>query len=261
MKPIMLLGIALIVLGALALAYQGITYTTREKVVDLGPIQASVEKQKTIPLSPILGAGALAAGVAAVHQSPMLFERMTWEENLALGGFDTGAELLDLAAVAARAGALAAKLGFELPPAGTTVENRSVAERVRLEVLRALSFNPRVLVLDEPTGLLAPGELAGFLDVLRRLRTEGRIVILVTHKLGEALAVADRITVLRRGRVVARRARGEVTEEELALLMLGELAPQAVGARLAAHHGVATALQRGSDICHDGGLILDEQHR
>ena len=62
----MLLGIALIVLGALALAYQGITYTTREKVVDLGPIQASVEKQKTIPLSPILGAAALAAGVILV---------------------------------------------------------------------------------------------------------------------------------------------------------------------------------------------------
>ncbi|HXB03345.1 MAG TPA: DUF3185 domain-containing protein [Candidatus Angelobacter sp.] len=66
MKPVMLLGIALIVLGALALAYQGITYTTREKVVDLGPIQASVEKQKTIPLSPILGTVALAAGVILV---------------------------------------------------------------------------------------------------------------------------------------------------------------------------------------------------
>lgn len=66
MKPIMLLGIALIVLGALALAYQGITYTTREKVVDLGPIQASVEKRKTIPLSPILGTVALAAGVILV---------------------------------------------------------------------------------------------------------------------------------------------------------------------------------------------------
>ena len=102
---------------------------------------------------------ALAAGIAAVHQSPMLFERMTWEENLALGGFDTG-RALDLEAVAARARALAAKLGFELPPAGATVENRSVAERVRLEVLRALSFNPRVLILDEPTSVLAPSELS-----------------------------------------------------------------------------------------------------
>jgi hypothetical protein len=63
MKPATLVGIVLIVLGALALAYQGITYTTREKVVDLGHIKASVDKQKTIPLPPILGAVALAAGV------------------------------------------------------------------------------------------------------------------------------------------------------------------------------------------------------
>ena len=63
MKPATLVGIVLIVLGALALAYQGITYTTREKVVDLGPIKASVDKQKTVPLPPILGAVALAAGV------------------------------------------------------------------------------------------------------------------------------------------------------------------------------------------------------
>ncbi|MGA6971935.1 MAG: ATP-binding cassette domain-containing protein, partial [Candidatus Binatus sp.] len=140
---------------------------------------------------------ALAAGIATVHQSPMLFERMTWEENLALGGFDPGAGGLDLADVAARARALAAKLGFELPAAGTTVENRSVAERVRLEVLRALSFNPRVLILDEPTSVLAPSELAAFLDLLRNLRGEGRIVVLITHKLAEAIAVADRITVLR----------------------------------------------------------------
>ena len=171
---------------------------------------------------------ALAAGIAAVHQSPMLFERMTWEENLALGGFDTGAEVLDLAAVASRARALAAKLGFELPPANTTVENRSVAERVRLEVLRALSFNPRVLILDEPTSVLAPSELAAFLDLLRNLRAEGRIVVLITHKLGEAMAVADRITVLRRGRVVARTTPAETSEEKLAGLMIGELVTQPV---------------------------------
>ena len=113
---------------------------------------------------------------------------------------------IDLKEVAARAGAMAARLGFTLPSPGARMEQRSMAERVRMEVLRALSFDPRVLILDEPTGLLAPGELAAFLDVLRRLRSEGRIVILVTHKLAEALAVADRITVLRRGRVVARRA-------------------------------------------------------
>jgi uncharacterized membrane protein HdeD (DUF308 family) len=63
MKPITLLGVVLIVIGVLALAYQGITYTTREKIIDLGPLKASVEKKKTIPLPPILGAVALAAGV------------------------------------------------------------------------------------------------------------------------------------------------------------------------------------------------------
>jgi uncharacterized membrane protein YidH (DUF202 family) len=66
MKPIMLLGVVLVVIGALALAYQGITYTTREKVIDLGPLQASVDKKKTIPLPPILGALALGAGLILV---------------------------------------------------------------------------------------------------------------------------------------------------------------------------------------------------
>lgn len=66
MKPIVLVGVVLIVIGVLALAYQGITYTTREKVLDLGPLKASVEKQKTIPLPPILGALAVAAGIILV---------------------------------------------------------------------------------------------------------------------------------------------------------------------------------------------------
>ena len=66
MKPVTLVGIALIVLGVLALAYQGITYTTREKVIDLGPLQASVDKKKSIPLPPIVGALALAGGVVMV---------------------------------------------------------------------------------------------------------------------------------------------------------------------------------------------------
>jgi ABC-type uncharacterized transport system ATPase subunit len=171
---------------------------------------------------------ALRAGIAAVHQSPMLFERFTWEENLALGGFGReggglGLRQIDLHAVAAKARDLAAHLGFELPPPRATIADRSVAERVRLEVLRALSFDPRLLILDEPTGVLAPGELAAFLDLLRRLRGEGRIVILITHKLAEARAVADRITVLRNGRVVAETTPANSDESALARLMIGEL--------------------------------------
>jgi ABC-type uncharacterized transport system ATPase subunit len=158
---------------------------------------------------------------------------------------------LDLAGVAARARALAAKLGFELPPAGTTVENRSVAERVRLEVLRALSFNPRVLILDEPTSVLAPSELGAFLDLLRNLRAEGRIVVLITHKLAEAIAVADRITVLRRGRVVARTTPAETTEEKLAGLMIGEIVTQPVPS--------PTALQPGELVLQAKNLTLNDR--
>jgi general nucleoside transport system ATP-binding protein len=178
---------------------------------------------------------ALRAGIAAVHQSPMLFERFTWEENLALGGFGRarggrGLEKIDLQAVASKAGELARHLGFELPRPRAIIAERSVAERVRLEVLRALSFDPRVLILDEPTGVLAPSELIAFLDLLRRLRGEGRIVILITHKLAEAYAVADRITVLRGGRVAAETTPAESDESELARLMIGELtaAPEAL---------------------------------
>ena len=207
------------------------------------------------PLRPGSPAAALAAGVAAVHQSPMLFERMTWEENLALGGFGARAAranranlTIDLKEVAARAAAMAARLGFVLPAPQARMEQRSMAERVRMEVLRALSFEPRVLILDEPTGLLAPGELAAFLDVLRRLRGEGRIVILVTHKLAEALAVADRITVLRRGRVVARPLRDELTENELAALMIGELALPSESARTAGAAGAVALAVKDLEI-------------
>ncbi len=206
---------------------------------------------------------ALKAGIAAVHQSSMLFERLTWEENLALGGFCPDSPLLDLELVTARAAELARKIGFALPPKGSTVEQRSVAERVRLEVLRALSFNPRVLILDEPTGVLGPAELAPFLDSLRRLRDEGRIVILITHKLAEALAVADRITVMRNARVVTTRESSGASVAELARLMVGELAPNADKPRDSRVTGDAllsddTLLSiRGLTLDHDGRRILD----
>ena len=198
---------------------------------------------------------ALRAGIATVHQSPMLFERMSWEENLALGGFEAEGSTLDLDAVAASARELARNLGFELPAPNSTVEQLSVVQRVRLEVLRALSFNPNVLILDEPTGVLAPTELSAFLDLLRRLRSEGRIVVLITHKLGEALAVADRITVLRRGRVVASMRAAETDEAELARMMIGEVVVTQVVRR------DTTAVTRDAPVLELQGLTLDDDGR
>ncbi|MGH7863615.1 MAG: ABC transporter ATP-binding protein [Candidatus Binataceae bacterium] len=194
---------------------------------------------------------ALRAGIAAVHQSPLLFERMSWEENLALGGFGAERFRLDIAGVIDRSAAQARKLGFELPPNGALIEERSVGERVRLEVLRALSFNPRVLILDEPTSLLAPHELAGFLELLRRLKAEGRIVVLITHKLAEARAVADRVTVLRQGKVVMRTTPAESSVADLARAMIGELVA-AARPRQSATQADAAALSIESLTLNDG---------
>jgi general nucleoside transport system ATP-binding protein len=198
---------------------------------------------------------ALSSGIAAVNQSPMLFERMTWEENLALGGF--ASDRLELAAIASEARTLAQGLGFAVPPARSTIEERSMTERVRLEVLRALSFKPRVLMLDEPTGVLGPGELAAFLDLLRRLRAEGRIIVLITHKLGEALAVADRITVLRGGRVVARTSAKQTNASELARAMIGDLPPKlTLAPQSAVGNSIALAI-RNLMLHREGHRVLD----
>ncbi|HUA33357.1 MAG TPA: ABC transporter ATP-binding protein [Candidatus Binataceae bacterium] len=199
---------------------------------------------------------ALAAGIAAVHQSPLLFERMTWEENLALGGFGAQGKY-DLAAVASKARAMAQRLGFELPSAGALVEQRSVTERVRLELLRALSFEPRVLIFDEPTSVLAPSELAGFLDLLRRLRGENRIIIWITHKLAEAMAAADRITVLRQGRVVARTTVAETSQRELAQFMIGDLAAPAEVSATPSHATEPLLRIANLNLVSDGRTILD----
>jgi ABC-type uncharacterized transport system ATPase subunit len=207
----------------------------------------------TLPTGSALGA--LKAGIAVVNQSPMLFERLTWEENLAFGGFETAG--LDLASVATQSRHLADHLGFTLPPPGTTIEERSMAERVRLEILRALSFQPRVLILDEPTGVLGPAELEAFLNLLRRLRGEGRIIVLITHKLGEALAVADRITVLRRGRVAARTTPAETDAAELARTMIGEL-PQRPAASPKPIDAKAIFSIENVSLQRDGHRALDD---
>ncbi len=166
---------------------------------------------------------ALRAGIASVHQSPMLFEQLSVAENLALGGFAKRG--LALADVRRRAVEMAGRLGFRLRLDQGSLRGLSIAERMRLEILRALSFDPRVLILDEPTGLLAPGELDGFLDLLRGLRDRGRSVVLITHKLAEAMAVADRITMLRAGRVVAETSPARTSADELAGLMVGGIPP------------------------------------
>ncbi len=194
---------------------------------------------------------ALRAGIATVHQSPMLFEHLSVTENLAMGGFVRRG--IALRQVAERAAAMADQLGFALRLDQETLDAVSVAERMRLEILRALSFEPRVLLLDEPTGLLAPRELSGFLDLLRALRNRGRSVILITHKLAEAMAVADRITMLRAGKVVAQTVPDQTSTGELGALMVGGELPPA--------HRDRTRSGRGDEILSIDGLGLEVDGR
>ncbi len=198
---------------------------------------------------------ALRAGIAAVHQSPMLFEHLSAVENLALGGFVRRG--LALNEVAERAGAMARSLSFpvQLPPKNLT--GLSLAQRMRLEILRALSFQPRVLMLDEPTGLLAPGELSGFLDLLRALRNRGCAVVFITHKLAEAMAVADRITMLRAGRVVDQTSPPQTTIEQLAALMLGN-AVELARPKKSHRRGAEVLRLEGLSLEVDGVALVDE---
>jgi simple sugar transport system ATP-binding protein len=201
---------------------------------------------------------AIRLGIGMVHQHFMLVEAMTVTENVVLGAEPGRAWAVDHAAAAARVAALGRQFGLAVEP-GAVVGGLSVGERQRVELLKALYRHARLLILDEPTAVLAPQEVAGLFAVLRRMRAEGRTVVLITHKLAEVLAVADAVTVMRAGRVVASReigggaaaggalaeavarggdaatlAPGATTVAELARWMIGKEAPPGPAKRPAA---------------------------
>ena len=161
-------------------------------------------------------ADAIARGVGMVHQHFALVPTMTVAENVALGGRGR----FDPAAAAERVRRLGEETGLVLDPAARVAE-LGIAAQQRTEIVKALARSARILVLDEPTAVLAPAEAGELLRWLRRYADAGNAVVLITHKLREALAVADDVTVLRRGRTVAAMPAAEATEGSLAAAMLG----------------------------------------
>jgi simple sugar transport system ATP-binding protein len=166
-------------------------------------------------------ADAIARGIGMVHQHFMLVPVFTVAENIVLGNETMGAgPLLDGKTADKRIRELARQFGFDIDP-GATVSDLSVGLQQRIEILKALYRGAKVLILDEPTAVLTPQETTEIFTVLRRLAAEGTSIVFISHKLYEVLELADRITVIRRGKVVGEADPATATEEDLAEMMVG----------------------------------------
>lgn len=160
------------------------------------------------------------AGIGMVFQNFTLIPALTVVENIAL--VQPGRSLrLDRRRLARRIVDLSDRYQLEVRP-DALVRDLSVGERQRAEILKVLASDARILILDEPTSVLAPHEVASLLTILRRLRDDGYAVLLITHKLREVFACADRVMVLRRGKVVGDGPIGTFTPASLLTMMLSE---------------------------------------
>ena len=170
-------------------------------------------------------ADAIRLGIGMVHQHFVLVEPFTVLENLALGR--EGGLILQPGIDRARAEAERIEASYGLSvDLDAKVEDLAVGARQRVEILKALYRGADILILDEPTGVLTPDEVLQLFQILRRLKSEGKTVLLITHKLKEIMAVTDRVTVMRAGRVVSDVATADTNETDLAERMVGrKLAP------------------------------------
>ncbi|MDQ4027732.1 MAG: ABC transporter ATP-binding protein [Actinomycetota bacterium] len=161
---------------------------------------------------------AIHAGIGMVTQHFALVGPMTVAENVVLG--NTSGFRIDLHDAAGRAAGAAERFHMKVDPSAR-IEDLSVGERQRVEILKALSRNCRVLILDEPTAVLVPQEVDSLFKTIATLRGEGLSVVFISHKLNEVMAISDRITVLRHGAVAGVVDRTETDERRLANMMVG----------------------------------------
>jgi simple sugar transport system ATP-binding protein len=182
---------------------------------------------------------AIEAGIGMVHQHFMLIPVMTVAENIVLGHEPVrGGIVLDERAARRRVEDVAKTFKFSVRP-DARIDEITVGQQQRVEIMKALYRNANILILDEPTAVLTPQEASDLFEILRTLRREGISIIFISHKLNEVLEIADRITVLRRGKVIETVPGKGATEEGLAKAMVGrdvllrvEKAPSASGGPL-----------------------------
>ncbi|MGI8641896.1 MAG: ABC transporter ATP-binding protein [Pyrinomonadaceae bacterium] len=163
---------------------------------------------------------AINLGIGMVHQHFMLVDTMTVAENIVLGAETGGAFNLDLDKANADISALSEELRLGVNPKAY-IEDLSVGAQQRVELLKALYRNAQLLILDEPTAVLTPQEVEEFFNILRRMRGQGKTIVIITHKLEEVLAISDDVTVMRDGKVVGNVKTSETTAKDLARMIVG----------------------------------------
>src|ERR1043165_383532 len=163
---------------------------------------------------------AIALGIGMVHQHFMLVEPMTVAENIVLGAEPGNATSLDLKKATEDIRRLSDEFRLAVDP-NATIETLSVGQQQRVELLKALNRHAQLLILDEPTAVLTPQEVEEFFAILRRMREQGKTIVIITHKLSEVLAISDDVTVMRDGKVVGEVKTSETNAAELARLMVG----------------------------------------
>ncbi len=163
---------------------------------------------------------AIAAGIGMVHQHFMLIPVFTVLENIMLGAEVANGPFLDKAEARKRIIALSQDYGLEVDP-DAIVEELPVGIQQRVEILKALFREVKILILDEPTAVLTPQETEELFVIMRNLTKQGVSIVFITHKLKEVLAIADRIVIMRRGKVVGETRPSEVNEHDLANMMVG----------------------------------------
>jgi general nucleoside transport system ATP-binding protein len=163
---------------------------------------------------------AIALGIGMVHQHFMLVDTMTVAENIILGAETGGAVNLDLEKANADILALSNELRLGVNPKAY-IEDLSVGAQQRVELLKALYRNAELLILDEPTAVLTPQETEDFFNILRRMRGQGKTIVIITHKLEEVLAISDNVTVMRDGKVVGNVKTSETSTKDLARMIVG----------------------------------------
>ncbi len=185
----------------------------------LSPDEGSISvDEKVITINSPLDA--LAAGIGMVHQHFMLIPVFTVAENIVLGHEKVkGPGFLDLDAARREIARVSAEFNFDVDP-DALVEDLPVGIQQRVEIIRALIYEAKVLILDEPTAVLTPQETDELLRNMKKLRDQGTAIVFITHKLREVREAADKITIIRRGKVVGT-ASPSASQEELASLMVG----------------------------------------